>query len=189
MHIVDILNVYLIVYISYRSTYVSICLTLHMIKKFFLNLDSNDYFRLKQLSTAGFHLWGASVLTVYLCLYYNIQQQYILFPSFFSIKHLDRPCKHKNDSQAIFFITETPPEVRQSKFSYRFYRCIQMSKTCYCITFSYSAIISFSNTFHTIVMTDFNIRFTFFLRFIAIRYLPRRSRLFFLSFFNVGSSE
>jgi len=81
MYIVDILNVYLISFISY--TCVTICLTWQMIKNNNTGLDnSNDYFRLKnsQKTFYGFLLWGAyetSFITVYLCLYYNIQQQYI----------------------------------------------------------------------------------------------------------------
>ena len=65
-------------------------------------------------------------------------------------------------------------EVHHSKFVFT---DAFMLKTC--ITFSFSAIISFSNTFHAIVMVNFNISFPFFLRFIAICYPPRRSRLFF----------
>jgi len=90
MHIVDILDIYMIIFISYRSTCVSIFLTLQTITNYKNCLDnSNDYFRLKQLST-GFSFGGTYatlVLTVYMCLFYNIQQQYILFPSYFSIKH------------------------------------------------------------------------------------------------------
>ena len=53
MHIVDILNVYLIIFISYKSTCVSICLTLPKNNKQILD-NSNDCFQLKQLSTGFF---------------------------------------------------------------------------------------------------------------------------------------
>ena len=154
---------------------------------------------LKILFTDFFFGWAyvTSVLTVYLCLYYN-QQQHILFPSYF----FNKTCKSKLaisiDSGSVritarlFLVMETfrkcvtvnPPFVFTDAFT-----C--MSKTC--ITFSFSAITSFTNTFHAIVMINFNIRFPFFssalLLYTVVLTSTTPITTIFVSFFNVGSSE